>query len=266
MTESLTDIEARLKEAQQKAIELQQQRENLRQEQIEKIRGEDLKTEAVTIHKGMTDIERNELEKYVEHLPDRLELLMNNQRLQHHGMGFNHAQPVFTPDQEARLLDDAIRKLEDGQKLNVQYQTKDLQQEWSAVAQKVQEQQAEIEKITANRDQLKEQGLDKIAAMSVKRDYAELNNEPKAQQTHENKQKDFEGFQKRDDNLEPSLKHDREAITKQFGAIIPNGGKDLDEEGWKEWEDRYDKFTADKSHERAGASHDRTNTRDDRER
>ena len=83
---------------------------------------------------------------------------------------------------------------------------------------------------------------------------------------HEKRQNDFEDFQKREENLEPSAKYDREAITKQFGAIIPNGGKDLDEEGWKIWEDRYDKFTADKSHERAGASHDRIHTRNDRER
>jgi hypothetical protein len=228
MTESLADIDARIKEAQQKAIELQQQRETLRQEQIEKIRGDDLKTEAVTIHDKMKDIERNELEKYVENFPDRLNSLMNTKRLQYIG-GLNPSQPMLTPAHEEQLLDNSIEMLERGQQGNVKYQTKDLQQEWNAVTQKVQEQQAEIEKIEADREQLKAQGLDKIAAMSVRRDRAELNNEAKAQQALEQTEQS---------------QNERSAAdyAAYFGNAIPNGGKDLTPEQTEKWAKLYDKL------------------------
>jgi hypothetical protein len=177
MTEPLADIDARLKEAQQKAIELQQQREMLRQEQIDKMRDESLKAEkadAERIHNEMTAKEREALDKYVDNLPRNLTLLMNEQRAQHNGMTLTpegwRPQPILTQAQETQLLDRSLANLEYKKNQYVADQTKDLQQEWNAVTQKALEQQAEKDRLQAERDKLKDQGLEKVAAQATKQE------------------------------------------------------------------------------------------------
>jgi hypothetical protein len=183
MTESLADIDARLKEAQQKAIELQQQREMLRQEQIDKMRDESLKAEkaeAERIHNEMTVKEREALDKYVENLPERLVKFMDEQRAQRNGQNFTlegwRPPPILLPAQEAKLLNDSIALIENGQQRNVETQTKDLQQEWNAVTQKALEQQAEIDRLkTAQERQQQEKSLNNYGqSRQSNRDYSSL--------------------------------------------------------------------------------------------
>jgi hypothetical protein len=172
MAESLTRIDERIKEAQQKAIEQQQQHEKLRQEQIDKIRDNAAREAATKLHEVLREKEQEALDKYLENLPWRLELYVSQQRAQRNGIhlrpegvGLN---PIHTPAQEAQLFDNSIKRLAYEQGRYVIDQTKELQQEWSTLTREALAKQSERSLQTTEREQVAEQGLDGVAARAAR--------------------------------------------------------------------------------------------------